>query len=418
MNRTSLPNFSLAYYSGDRKTGSIAIIHHQDGKTSINHLPIDPASQFDKLRPPILVGLEASDQVILFDPETKQIRAQTGFPADTFPAHIYPEPNTNRDWFMNDGDKESGNDTANCGDTGSSVTVIENTASRQANFLKTICVGRGHHQAVFAGPSTAMPDVAPRAYISNLTDGTISVIANNPKERESYLTLLDTINLCQPEKEQNPDQSTPNNAFPHGLVYSPLSGKLYCLNNGYGNIAVINPVNHQIETRLPFKGHSNLFGSPDGRYLIGRGADRKSDANHVIAKITVFDVISHEITDSVELQDIYLSKYFFSPEGNKLYLTTANSGSPEQQQNLQADVLLVFDMTRLPKIKLIDQVKLGSASGTLDFLVQDGQTTLVFSSNSEEGVVAIVDGNSHTLLDKIQVNNGTRHSRLWTLNRP
>jgi len=417
MNNTQLPNYSLAYYSGDRKTGSVTIINHQHGKTSTNHLPIDPASQLDKLRKPVLVGLDEADQVILFDPASKQIRIQAGFPADTFPAHIYPEPNTHRDWFMNDGDKESGNDTVNCGESGSSVTVIENTASRQANFLKTICVGRGHHQAAFAGPSATMPDVAHRAYISNLTDGTISVIANNPNETESYLTLLDTINLCQPEKEQNPDQSTPNNAFPHGLVYSPLSGKLYCLNNGYGNIAVINPANHQIEARIPFKGHSNLFGSPDGRYLIGRGADRKSDADHVIAKVSVFDTVNNTITDSVELQDIYISKYFFNCEGSKLYLTTASSGSPEQQQNLQADVLLVFDMTALPKIKLMDQVKLGSAPGTLDFLVQDGKTTLVFSSNSEEGVVAVVDGNSNVLLDKIQVNNGTNHSRLWTLSR-
>ncbi len=418
MDNTQLPNFSLAYYSGDRKTGSITIINHQHGKTSINHLPVDPASQLDKLRKPILVGLDEANQVILFDPESKQVRIQAGFPADTFPAHIYPEPNTHRDWFMNDGDKQTGNDTVNCGESGSSVTVIENTTSNKASFLKTICVGRGHHQAAFAEPSVAMPHIAPRAYISNLTDGTISVIANNPTEDENYLTVLDTINLCQPEKEQSSDQYSPNNAFPHGLVYSPLSGKLYCLNNGYGNIAVINPENHQIETLIPFKGHSNLFGSPDGRYLIGRGADRKSNANHVIAKITALDVTSHEITDSIELQDIYLSKYFFSPAGKKLYLTTAISGSPEQQQNLQPDVLLVFDMAALPKIKLIDQVKLGSASGTLDFLVQDGKTTLVFSSNSEEGVVAIVDGNNNILLDKIQVNNGTNHSRLWTLNRP
>ena len=170
------------------------------------------------------------------DPQSRSIAFHDAFPADAFPAHIYAEPDTNRDWFMNDGDKATGNDNVNCGDKGSSVTVVENTSSSAAKFLKTICVGRGHHQAMFVTPNDQHPDVPKTAYVSNLKDGTISAIANDPGDTSRYLTVIATINLGEADKEDSGTADVPNNAFPHGLVYSAYSGKLYCLNNGYGTV--------------------------------------------------------------------------------------------------------------------------------------------------------------------------------------
>lgn len=405
-------DFSLAYYSGNRKTGSIKVVHCVGGRVSVLPLAVEPESALEPALKPMLVGVSEELQVILLDPKSKQPRVQAAFPADAFPAHIYSDPHSDRDWFMNDGDKATGNDTLNCGDQGSSVTVMENAGSAQARFLKTICVGRGHHQAAFSYPSPERPHVPRRAYISSLNDGTISVIGNDPLDAASYLQVITTIDLCEPDKEEGAATGVPNKSFPHGLAYSPLTGKLYNLNNGYGTIAVIDPVSNLIEERIACKGYSNLIASPDPRYLIARGADRKSDPEHVIGKFAVLDVVSKTLVDKLDLRDVYLSKYFFNPEGSKLYFTTASSGSPEQLRHLKTDVLLVLDMTALPKLELIKEVKVGSSS-SVAFHSVGRRTRLVFSSDPESGALVVLDGGEDTVLDTIAVTEGVPHSRIW-----
>ena len=406
-------DFTLGYYSSDRKTGKVCVVKRRNGEVTINCLGVEPESGLEKALKPIFVGLTEEHRFILLDPETKSIRIQTNFPVDAFPAHIYSDPDANRDWFMNDGDKETGNDTVNCGDHGSSVTVIENTASASAKHFATICVGRGHHQASFAYPSELAPNVPHTAYISNLKDGTVSAIGNDPENEETYLKVIATIDLCEPDKEKDGQTEAPCNAFPHGLVYSKVSGKLYNLNNGYGTIAVIDPVTNEIEERIEFKGHSNLFVTPCGRFIFGRGADRKSDPEHVVAKLTVIDTGTHMAMDAIDLPDIYISKYYFNGDGSKLYLTTSSSGSPEQTANLKSDALLVFDLTALPKIKLAKELSLGTSSGSLAFYAEGEGSELVFSSNSTTGSLAIVDGESDELIESLKVTEGVSHSRVW-----
>lgn len=407
----------LAYYSGDRKTGSITLITIADGELTSKALPAGAQSGLDKTLKPILVGVAENDQVITLDPKTKAMTLGDEFPVDAFPAHVYSDPVSKRDWYMNDGDKETGNDTLNCGNEGSSVTVVDDTSSCQAAYLSTVCVGRGHHQAHFSYPSEHAPDVPRQAFVSNIIDGTISVVGNDPAQAETDLKLVATINLCEPEKEKDCDApQSPNNAFPHGLAYSKVSGKVYNLNNGYGTVAVIDPITHVIEERFELKGCSNLFATPCGRYLIGRGADRKSDPNHVIAKLVAVDAVTRQVVASIELQDTYVSKYFFNPEGDRLYLTTSSSGSDEQQANIKADAMLVFDLNALPgELKLLQELRLGSAAGTLEFLTVDGKTRYVLASNSADGVVSFIDAASHQLVEKVALIEPVSHSRLWLL---
>ncbi len=408
--------FSVGFYVGNRKTGAIAVVARHNGKLSIDPLLTGAETGLEQELKPIFVGLSEKRDIILLDPATRAIRLETAFPADAFPAHIYEDPTSERSWFMNDGDKQTGNDRLNCGDAGSSVTVVEHIDSSRAKFLATVCVGRGHHQAAFSHPSDSAPGVPRRAYISNLKDGTLSVIGNDPANPGEYLKLIATINLCEPEREEGMTApAIPNNAFPHGLVYSPLTGKLYNLNNGYGNIAIIDPRTNEIEQRIPFKGHSNLFIAPGGRYIVGRGADRKSDPNHVIAKLSVLDVTDLTVTDRLDLRDIYISKYYFNGAGTKLYLTTSSSGSPEQQQHLKQDALVIIDLTALPKLKLTHELRLGSPSGSLAFVKTADGSELVFSSNSEDGSLAVIDGASDRILDTIPVMPGQGHSRVWSL---
>lgn len=407
--------FSLGFYVGNRKTGAVAVVESRNGKAHVEQLAVAAESGLEPELKPVFVGLTEGREVILLDPATRQLRLASSFPADAFPAHIYEDPTSGRSWFMNDGDKQTGNDRLNCGDGGSSVTVIEDIDSSRARFLKTICVGRGHHQAAFSHPSASAPDVPRRAYISNLKDGTLSVIGNDPAVPAEYLQLIATINLCEPEREEGMSApAIPNNAFPHGLVFSPLTGRLYNLNNGYGDIAIIDPRSNEIEQRIPFKGHSNLFIAPGGRYIVGRGADRKSDPEHVIARLSVLDVTDLTVTDRLDLRDIYISKYYFNSDGSRLYLTTSSSGSPEQQQNIKDDALVVIDLTALPQLRQLKELRLGASSGSLAF-VRTAAGERVFSSNSVDGSLAVIDGDSNELIETIPVMPGQGHSRVWSL---
>ncbi len=405
-----LPDFSLAYYAGDRQTGTIAVVDHRDGLASVQPIPCAQASGLEAMRRPILVGLSEDRRAIVFDPVAKTIALEAALPADVFPAHIYRDGRDARAWYMNDGDKATGNDTLNCGDRGSSVTVVEDIDSASARYLATICVGRGHHQAAFSRPTESAPDVPSKAYVSNLKDGTLSVIGNDPARPESDLEVVATIDLIEPDKETGDG----NNAFPHGLAYSPLTGLVYNLNNGYGTIAVIDPRRDEIIERIPFKGHSNLFVTPDGRYIIGRGADRKSDPEHVIAKLSVLDLTTREVVARLDLPDVYISKYYFSPDGEYLYLTTSSSGSPEQQAHLKTDALLIFSLAELPELRLLRELRLGSPSGSLDFLVADGRGWL-FSSQGGDGEVAILPLDGEGEAQRIRVGEPMSHTRLWLL---
>jgi len=407
-------DFCLAYYIGDRKTGEISVVRNGAEGCEAFQISRQAETGLDAMRRPMLIGLTEAHQVILFDPVAKSIAFCDGLPADTFPAHIYRDGYSTRSWFMNDGDKETGNDTLNCGDKGSSVTVIDKVDSTQARYLDTICVGRGHHQAAYSHPSDTAPKVPAKAYISNLKDGSLSVIGNDPGDASSYLQVVATVDLREADKENEP-AGAGNNSFPHGIDFSAKTGLIYNLNNGYGTVAVVDPNSDEIIDRIPFKGHSNLFATPCGGFLIGRGADRKSDPEHVTARLSVLDAEKCETVASIELPDLYISKYFFNPDGSRLYLTASASGSPEQQANCKADALLIIDLTSLPELKVINELRLGAPVGTLDFQTLSDGSTRVFASLGDNGEVAVLDGDGASDVAKLSIAPGGRHSRLWLI---
>ena len=391
-------------------TGTVAIISKDVNPATRNDIESGKESGLDSAHRPIFLGINNEGQTILLDPKNKQINLQPSFPADAIAAYAYPDPGSNRIWFMNDGDKKTGNDPLNCGDKGSSVTVVENSdGNAPPTLLKTICVGRGHHVTTFTAPTSSMPNIPHRAFVSNLMDGTISVIGNDPADPDKFLTVIDTINLCEPGKEDSGEVSVPNNAFPHGMGFSPATGKLYNLNNGYATIAVIDAVSNEIEDTFELKSSSNLLLSHDGRYLIGKGVDRKSDPDHVIGKLSVIDVQSKKICEVINLPDIYPSTYRFNADGAKLYVTSAATGKDKQKANIKINTLLIFDTSRLPVIKLLKEVQVGSADcgrRPIAFVGGNGKTDVVFIPNPTDGTVTILDGDKEIVLETASVGKG------------
>jgi len=337
----------------------------------------------------------------------KEINRHQRLPEDAVATYAYVDPTTATYWMVNDGDKENGVDLLNCGSSGSPVIVVKGLGNSQAaEVIKVICLGRGHHVTVFVAPSEQAPQVPQRVFASNLLDGTISVIGHDPADSATFLKLITTINLSDPRHEDGKREAVPNNAFPHGMVFSPLTGKVYNMNNGYGTVAVIDPLSNSVETSVAMKVSSNLLLSPDGRFLIGKGADRKSDAEHVIGRLSIMDALSNTLTGTVELPDIYPSVYRFSPDGRKLYVTTAATGKGKQKDNLKLDTLLVFDTSALPAIKLIKEVRVGRADcgrRPIAFIDQGRHGVRVFVPNSSDGTLSILDGADDSVLETVKL---------------
>jgi len=377
--------------------------------------PLTSSSVSGLTHSPWFLGLlkdtpQKSQNIILFDPESKTITLTDQIPKDAYPAYSYKDAINNRIWFMNDGDKDNGNCELNCNGNGSTVTIIDmGDGKNTPKHLKTLCVGSGHHVTTFIEPTNDFPNLPKVAYVSNLLSGSIHVVGNDESDSENFLNIIDTINLCEPEKEKDGNKGIPNNAFPHGKQISNHTGKVYSLNNGYGTVAVINPETHEIESRIDLKGCSNLLLSPCGKFFIGKGANRKTNEAHVLGRLSVVDVVSQEVLSEEDIEDFYPSTYRFNPEGNKLYVTSAATGKGAQKDNLKINTLYIYDVSHLPKMTLIKTLEVGNADcgrRPIAFNINGsakGSAKRVFIPNPTDATLTILDGDNDTIIDTLTI---------------
>jgi hypothetical protein len=402
----AVTSWSFACHLTAGEQGRLVLVQHRQGKTHVITMESAPASGLDEPRRPVLIGMQDDQTVLVMDPVSRQVQRLTRLPIDTRSDYAYIDSEGGMYWLVSDGDKDNGADALTCYNTGSPVTAIMPNAEHGAQILKTICVGRGHHVTVFTTPTKQAPQVPRRAFSSNLNDGTISVIGNDPADTATYLKVLATINLCDPHHEDGKREAVPNNAFPHGMAYSPLTGKVYNMNNGYGTVVVIDPAKNAIEASVAMKTSSNLLLSPDGRFLIGKGADRKSDPEHVIGRLSVMDGVSNTLVKVIDLPDVYPSVYRFSVDGKKLYVTTAATGKGKQKENLKMNSLLVFDSSAMPELRLIKEVQVGVADCSrrpIAFITAGKQGGWTFVPNPTDGTLSILDGASDSVTETVNL---------------
>ncbi len=398
---TDSNQWSVVIYSGDGKSeGGIARLSETNDSFRCQPFARHAASGLPAERKPVFLGPGEGGRLRVMDPVSKVISQSESSADDIFPAYAYPEAGTPRLWFVNDGDKESGCDALNCGDGGSSIMIVD---TDKGEILKTLCVGRGHHVMAFSQPSAEFPAMPRRAFASNLLDGTIHVLDNDPASSR-YLEIIQTLNLYQADKDKGA-AGVPNNAFPHGMEYSPRSGKIYNLNNGYNTVAVIDPIGMNVERLVEMKVSSNLLLSRCGRYLIGKGADRKGNPNQVMGALPVMDTASNAIVNHIELPDIYPSTYRFNPAGDRLYVTTAATGNDKQRETLNINRLLVFDSSDLPNLPLLAEIEVGSADcgrRPFAFVTGGNGVTRVLIPNNTDGTLTILDESSLSVMATLQ----------------
>jgi hypothetical protein len=384
---TQAHQWSLVCHLSTEDGGSIAVIGRDaDGFVS-KRLTIGAASGMSAGRQPLFLGLDAAGRPVIMNAD-RSVTTAEALPADAFPIYSYRDPESGYVWFVSDGDKD-GNDELNCGGSGSPVIVCRRNEQGVAELVKLICMGRGHHVVTFTEPNPQQPQVPSRVFVSNLLDGSVCVVNNDPQASD-YLQVIETINMCEPEKEEGRQMGIPNNAFPHGQVYSSRTGKVYSFNNGYATVAIIDPISCMIEGRIAMKVSSNLLLSPDQRFLIGKGADRKSDKEHVNGRLTVIDIDKEKVVTTLDLPDVYPSVYRFSPDGTRLYVTTAATGKGDQRDNLKRDTLLVYDATALPELTLLREVGVGVADCGRRPIAFDNDGEFVFVPNPTDATVTIL----------------------------
>lgn len=303
----------------------------------------------------------------------------------TKPVHMYTDPD-GKIWIMNDGN--SGVDSINCSAAGTgSVTVIKDGAkgtsgSSAASLIKHLCIGKGHHKALF----TSSPK---RAFVSNITDSTVSVI-DNDSSSSTYLTVLSTVSLA-------------TGAGPHGFGYSSVSGKVYVANASLGTVTELNPSTLASSIISTVKSGPAAV-SPDGKYAVFPGVDTSSDSNHVTGKLSVVNVSSTSSITLKDIADVSPDMMMFSEDGKKLFVVSAQAGSGNQLTNLKQNVLLIYDSSALPTLTLLKEVTVGTANAGhrhFDAMTHGSMTHLFIPSG--DGNLYTVDADSMSVTQTLKI---------------
>ena len=427
--------------AGDKTLMSLAL-KGDSGNAVINTIP---AAEFENVALGdmqyssgdwFFMNLGDANKVATIDPLTGATpQHEVNLPAGTRPVHIYRDANNGEVlWTMNDGDNASGtttpgDDLVNCaplGQAGGSVTVMHNShlgpGANPPTVLRTTCIlADGHKVAAFSSGA----GVPQRAFVSSTTAGEIAVI-DDQEGSPTYLQMIHRIDLCNSAKEaglQSPavcDQEnatgttrfSPNNSGPHGIRWSKLTKKIYSYQEGYQEIAEIDPTTFDIKTfdlaQTPYTG----FGiSPDGRFLLLRGDTTPSTGT----KLGVIDLgtAGTPRTDFTipELDGTSTGAFKFSPDGKRFYILAGNAAASTKK-----DRLFAFDASTLtatsPALTLLSEIQLipgGDSAGfnaahNMDVLVQGaGEAKFIVVSNRAAQSVSIINATDNVMKQTVQV---------------
>lgn len=389
----------------------------------------------------VFVNLSAANQVATIDPLTAatpvhEVNLNTG----TRPVHISRDPTDGElIWSMNDGDNAPGtatpgDDVINCNNAarpggaaqGGSVTVIRNShlgpGATPPSVQRTICVLADGHKVTAFSSGTGIPR---RAFVSSETAGEIAVIENEPASANRW-TVIARIDLCDAAKEAtqtapavcNPENQsgtamfTPNNARPHGIRWSRATSRVYSIQEGYREIAEVNPDTLAIERKFDLAStpYTSFGITPDGRFLLLRGQTTSPQATKLgILDITVNPPVRTDFSDTAldnALVGTTPGAFKFSPDGRRFYIL-AGTGAVAAKR----DRLFAFDSAGLtsspPQLTLLRDIGLlstATGSHSFDVLAQGaGQATFIVVSNSTDNSISVINATDNQVKQNITV---------------
>ena len=355
------------------------------------------------------------------------------------PVHIYRDPTDGEViWSMIDGATATGLDDVpatiphtppqadeiiDCTATGGgAVTIFHNSHLGPGGVIpkiigKVCLYAKGHKVTAFSSGA----GILKRAFVSSEVSGEISVI-DNDETSPNYLKLINRIDLCNSTKEAVPATCdneattplttafTPNNSAPHGIRWSQLTQKVYSIQEGYGEIAEVDPTTLAITntfnlTGLPY----TAFGiSPDGRFLLLRGQTTAPQAT----KLGVIDLGTAgsprtDFTLPAALDGTVPGSFKFSPDGKRFYILAGNTAAATKK-----DRLFAFDSSTLsavpPALTLLKEIVLVATGGhSMDVLAQGavgaGEAKYIVVSNSIDNSVSIINATDNLVKQTVSV---------------
>jgi DNA-binding beta-propeller fold protein YncE len=376
----------------------------------------------------VFVNLTDANKVATIDPLTGATPVhEVNLPAGTRPVHIYRDANDGEViWSMHDGDNApgatAGDDLVNCAaQGGGSVTVMHNShlgpGATPPSVLRTICVLADGHKVTAFSSGAGVPK---RAFVSSTTAGEIAVI-DDQEGSPTYLQMIDRIDLCNPTKETCNDESltalttpfTPNGSEPHGIRWSKLTKKIYSFQEGYQEIAEIDPASLTITRTVDLAGtpYTGYGISADGRFLLLRGDTTPPTGT----KLGVVDLgtAGTPRTDFTipELDGTSTGAFKFSPDGKRFYILAGNAAASTKK-----DRLFAFDASTLTAtptaLTLLSEIQLipgGDSAGfasahSMDVLAQGaGQAKYIVVSNRAAQSVSIINATDNLIKQTVQV---------------
>lgn len=372
----------------------------------------------------MFMNLGAGNAVATIDPLTGAIPVhETSLTTGTRPVHIYRDPTDGEVmWSMNDGDNAGGtttpgDDLINCAaQGGGSVTALHNShlgPGGSAPFiLGTTCLlADGHKVAAFSSGA----GIPKRAFVSSSTAGEIAVL-DNDETSGTYRTMIARIDLCQSAKEALPcdDESatplttafTPNNSSPHGIRWSQLTQKVYSIQEGYDEIAEIDPTTLTVTNTFDLTGtpYTSYGISPDGRFLLLRG-DTTPPTGTKLGVIDLSMPGSPPTNFTIpELDGTSPGSFKFSPDGNRFYIVAGNAATATKK-----DRLFAFDSSTLkaavPALTLLKEIVLVATGGhSFDVFAQGpGEAKYIVVSNSIDNSVSIINAMDNIIKQTVPV---------------
>jgi DNA-binding beta-propeller fold protein YncE len=345
------------------------------------------------------------------------------------PVHIYRDPTDGEViWSMIDGSVAAGLDDVpatipqtppqldeiiDCTATGGgAVTIFHNShlgpGGEIPKIIGKVCLyAKGHKVTAFSSGA----GVLKRAFVSSEVSGEISVI-NNDETSPDYLKLINRIDLCNSTKEAVPatcdNESatpltmpfTPNNSAPHGIRWSKLTQKVYSIQEGYNEIAEIDPTTFAITntfdlTGLPY----TAFGmSPDGRFLLLRGYTTPATGTKLgVLDLSVTPAVRTDFTIAA-LDGTSPGSFKFSPDGKRFYILAGNTATSTKK-----DRLFAFNASTLtaatPALTLLREITLVATGGhSFDVHAQGaGEAKYIAVSNSTDNSLSIINATDNLI---------------------
>ncbi|HKQ35497.1 MAG TPA: hypothetical protein VJT11_09370 [Nitrospiraceae bacterium] len=373
----------------------------------------------------------------------------TNLTTGTRPVHIYRDTTDGEViWSMNDtvtvNTTTPGDDTVNCNVAtrpggpveGGSVTIIHNShqgpGAHPPEVEATVCVlADGHKVTAFSQPTAANAAILKRAFVSSETAGEVAVVDNEPGSPTKW-QMIRRIDLCDPAREatqtspatcnsENPTGATaftPNNARPHGIRWSKLTGKVYSIQEGYGEIAEIDPTTFTVTPIFTLTGtpYTSFGISPDGRFLLLRGQTTAPDP-----QATKLGVLDLSVTPAVRtdftiaaLDGTSPGSFKFSPDGKRFYILAGTAATATKR-----NVLFAFDSSKLVPVApatvpdltlpLNGEIALLQTGGhSIDVLAEGASEAgeakyIVVSNTGTPGTVSIVNATTNTRTQDVSV---------------